>query len=231
MAALLRCLHGPSRLHGFGLIAARGQRIVGHKARREERQAQRSMEPLQDLERARLHLYHGPGDVLDNVNRPARSSKLGRRFGKVSVARSGSNSAMIDCSRIRAVRLSAPNAAKGSSVVKTLLDLSRRSRRTDPTKPFRVLACQRKRVRSADRTHERRSIDREKRYLVDHVANVAQDIEALDEGLGPQPLHLEEWNSAVERPALGLKLLRRQGLVVARLTWNPLLDAPPLRIA
>ena len=68
---LLRCLHRPPGFQRFGLITGHRERIMCHQGRRNQRQAERSMKSLQDLERVRLHFLHGPSDILDHVDRLA----------------------------------------------------------------------------------------------------------------------------------------------------------------
>jgi hypothetical protein len=44
---------------------------VGHQDGRKERQAERSVKPLQELQRARLHFLHGPCNILNHLDRLA----------------------------------------------------------------------------------------------------------------------------------------------------------------
>ena len=205
------------------------QRIIGRRRRPRPpgRQAQDGAHLFQDLDGLRLHFLDRAGDDI----RPRRSPRWrGPRrrsssSGSVAIARSGSNSTMIACSRIRAARFSAPSEANGSSLVSTCADRSSRSRRTVAARfgeqdqhadhrlleaaaidaeqdcldlrqisaiPWGLSARALEGVAGADPVHRRRAVDGEKAHFIGGVAQVAHQVEALDDARRPNLLQRQE---------------------------------------
>ena len=128
-----------------------------------------------------------------------RSSGARKRSGSVLTASSDANSTMIDCSSIRAVRLSGASEAKGSSDLRQELQL------------LRVGQDATERIGLAEAHIYRGAVNVEERRLVEHVAPVPPEVEPeLDAG-GGHFLNEQERVRRICRLSLRKRLGRQLG--------------------